>query len=71
MERRTDRERDSLNARIVELEAELEHSRKDAALSAAMSITTGGAACKVLQREVGELRAKVRILRWQSASRRP
>ncbi|GAA5903232.1 hypothetical protein JCM8208_002246 [Rhodotorula glutinis] len=59
MERRTDRERDALVARLDVAERELEKVRRDGAVSAAMAMTTGGAACKVLQREVGLLRAKL------------
>ncbi|GAA5932414.1 hypothetical protein JCM3775_001215 [Rhodotorula graminis] len=59
MERRTDRERDALVARLERAEQELEKARQDGAVAAAMAFTTGGPAVKVLQREVGVLRAKL------------
>lgn len=60
MGRRENRELDELNAQITTLEEQLEEARAATASAAALTTTSGGAAVKQLQKEVSELKRKVR-----------
>ncbi|BGP28783.1 hypothetical protein JCM10296v2_000519 [Rhodotorula toruloides] len=59
MERRENRELDELTAQIASLEKQLEEARAANASTAALSMTSGGAAVKQLQKEVSELNSKL------------